>query len=865
MHGRVIFALLLKDLRSLWPLVLITWAVFLLQPIIAGLEPGAGNEALAGLQANFYWLGYALSILMMISVLQLDPAASLNHDWLTRPIARGDWLLGKLLFLLLTVTIPIVLSRVLLNLGEGYGFGMALSYAFALENPTSLLPVPLLFAIALLTPNLRKFLQVCVAAFLVFLIPAWDATRPLLNLIGVDMGTEFGGQTWLQSLPIALWGILGAGLVYWFLYRLRRRRWAWLTLSASVALFFLSMYPPRAIFDWNDALALQAAIINDRDAALDEAVTLEHGLACFPAAIAGGGGGAVDPLIVQAGWIDAMQEAALTPGAMTLATRVRSRTGLAQWVQPSNHHRETPVSWRIDPVRVQGRYSADSLAEDVPLRRAFSYAPVSPVTTDHWLVPPEAVEPLYNDPSTRLTLDFDLVLLAPTLHELPTDGGWREFPELGSCRAQLDAGADTIEIECVKRGPFPALMSAELVGVPASRVDSDTRVAFRPDWLEALGRKRYELMLDHPNLVDSSTILLTAWKAERMVHKRVVSPGLLGNSPDICPLPGTARHAQLSRSNWSDKSPHELSSVAVEPGVRVEVLDWRREVKPGAPTLFLLPGLGATVHSYDDLAPKLAEKYNVVGMTRRGTGDSSKPGEGYSIERLSQDVLEVLDTLDIEAPILVGHSIGGEELSYLGAHHPQRFAGLIYLDAAYDRVGPGNNRRYRELNALLPEAPPTRPAESVSYQALREYSRRIGELALIPEGEILASYDLANGEVRHDALYLDAIIMGLQEPQYDKIAVPALALYAMPGSPEALMKPWYDAADPEVQSAVNELYRMDRQGKAIQIARFDSEVPDSQVVVLEDADHWIYVSHEQEVLGAIERFVDGVGPRQGIE
>jgi pimeloyl-ACP methyl ester carboxylesterase len=34
-------------------------------------------------------------------------------------------------------------------------------------------------------------------------------------------------------------------------------------------------------------------------------------------------------------------------------------------------------------------------------------------------------------------------------------------------------------------------------------------------------------------------------------------------------------------------------------------------------------------------------------------------------------------------PVLVGHSLGGEELSSVGSRHPDRVAGLIYLDAGY--------------------------------------------------------------------------------------------------------------------------------------------------------------------------------------
>jgi pimeloyl-ACP methyl ester carboxylesterase len=41
------------------------------------------------------------------------------------------------------------------------------------------------------------------------------------------------------------------------------------------------------------------------------------------------------------------------------------------------------------------------------------------------------------------------------------------------------------------------------------------------------------------------------------------------------------------------------------------------------------------------------------------------------------------DFLNLNHPILVGHSIAGEELSSVGSRHPEKMSGLIYLDAAY--------------------------------------------------------------------------------------------------------------------------------------------------------------------------------------
>jgi non-heme chloroperoxidase len=59
------------------------------------------------------------------------------------------------------------------------------------------------------------------------------------------------------------------------------------------------------------------------------------------------------------------------------------------------------------------------------------------------------------------------------------------------------------------------------------------------------------------------------------------------------------------------------------------------------------------------------------------------PASGYDADRLGNDVLAVLDFLKLDRPVLVGVSLGGEELSSVGSRYPGRVGGLIYLDAAY--------------------------------------------------------------------------------------------------------------------------------------------------------------------------------------
>ena len=148
------------------------------------------------------------------------------------------------------------------------------------------------------------------------------------------------------------------------------------------------------------------------------------------------------------------------------------------------------------------------------------------------------------------------------------------------------------------------------------------------------------------------------------------------------PLPLEFRRA-TKETAWLDSSPHRTQFIAVENNIKLEVLDWGGSGRP----LVLLAGLGNTAHVFDDFAPKLSGTYHVYGITRRGFGASSAPlpsGDAmYSADRLGDDVLAVMNALKLNRPVLAGHSLGGEELSSVGSRHPERVAGLIYLDAGY--------------------------------------------------------------------------------------------------------------------------------------------------------------------------------------
>jgi pimeloyl-ACP methyl ester carboxylesterase len=125
--------------------------------------------------------------------------------------------------------------------------------------------------------------------------------------------------------------------------------------------------------------------------------------------------------------------------------------------------------------------------------------------------------------------------------------------------------------------------------------------------------------------------------------------------------------------------------------------------------MILLTGGNNSAHSSDPFAPKLTAWYRVYGTTRRGSGISSAPPltrANYPADRLGDDVLAVIAALKLDRPILVGHSLAGEELSSVASCYPEKGAGLIYLDTGYSYaydLSPSLNQHQQDVIDYLEE------------------------------------------------------------------------------------------------------------------------------------------------------------------
>ena len=70
-----------------------------------------------------------------------------------------------------------------------------------------------------------------------------------------------------------------------------------------------------------------------------------------------------------------------------------------------------------------------------------------------------------------------------------------------------------------------------------------------------------------------------------------------------------------------------------------------------------MAGLGDTSHVFDYFAQSLTPPYRVLGVTQRAHGRSSAPTTGYGFVRLAEDVVRVIDTMGVNKPVVIGHSL----------------------------------------------------------------------------------------------------------------------------------------------------------------------------------------------------------------
>ncbi len=132
-------------------------------------------------------------------------------------------------------------------------------------------------------------------------------------------------------------------------------------------------------------------------------------------------------------------------------------------------------------------------------------------------------------------------------------------------------------------------------------------------------------------------------------------------------------HALLSQSGHS----------TTERQVQCQSLSWHIRTLGSGPLCLLVHGTGASVHSWANLAPLLAEHYTVVMVDLPGHAQTITPHNAdLTLTGMADSLYQLIEQEQLHSELLIGHSAGAAILMQLCLEHPECAKRLVCINAA---------------------------------------------------------------------------------------------------------------------------------------------------------------------------------------
>lgn len=245
-----------------------------------------------------------------------------------------------------------------------------------------------------------------------------------------------------------------------------------------------------------------------------------------------------------------------------------------------------------------------------------------------------------------------------------------------------------------------------------------------------------------------------------------------------------------------------------------------RELGSGKPFV-ILHGLFGFSDNWQSHGKKLAEYYRVIMVDLRNHGHSDW-SEEFSYELMMGDVKELCDQLGLEEFILLGHSMGGKTAMLFAQHYPELLEKLIVVDMGIKSYPMHHEHILAGLHALDLQAISTRS-----------------------EAEAILSQHIDSPGVRQ--FLLKNIYWKEKGKMAWRMNIPVLER-EMPNILSAL---------PNEECFVQTLFIRGELSNYIldeDIPAIENAFPDSELVTIENAGHWVHAEAPEAFLDAVLGF-----------
>ncbi|GIG67835.1 alpha/beta fold hydrolase [Phytomonospora endophytica] len=189
----------------------------------------------------------------------------------------------------------------------------------------------------------------------------------------------------------------------------------------------------------------------------------------------------------------------------------------------------------------------------------------------------------------------------------------------------------------------------------------------------------------------------------------------------------------------------------------------------GRPLVFC-PGLNVSQEDLAGLLTALRRDFDVVAFDLSGHGRST-PGP-FTVEGFYADLVAVMDAVDLDAPVLMGYSLGADLAVRYAAAHP--VGALVVVDGANPLPEPFITEEYlpqfREIFGDPDVLRLNMEVDEVRLQILDRWRRISAPVTLVTSTAIAGE----DGPERHNALWLDGFDRLMRE-------IPGITATRLPG------------------------------------------------------------------------------------
>jgi len=234
----------------------------------------------------------------------------------------------------------------------------------------------------------------------------------------------------------------------------------------------------------------------------------------------------------------------------------------------------------------------------------------------------------------------------------------------------------------------------------------------------------------------------------------------------------------------------------------------------GLPAVVLDSGMGESLETWKDLPSEIASVTTVIAYDRAGLGESELGPEPRDAMAIARDLRALLQGLEVPPPyVLVGHSLGGLHIRAFAALYPEDVAAFVFID----------------------------PTTEGMHESLKTEEGRADAMRQL-EGDT----EGVKAEARGIPSSLEQIAKLGAPPDVPAVVVTAMAPVSIPEEYRQ------EAA---AAGMTEERIRALQQRKFQLHSHLVSELPQSEHLVAERANHYIHYDEPELILGEIERLV----------